>query len=233
MLIALSTLAMGAQAADKQFYAGGGIAAWDADSPALGSSTLNLRSLEGLAGYNIFPWLAVEGRIGFGIESEREISYELTSAITLTGDTFGDDEIATADRIETNSKTDLNYYASLLVKPQVANDKAALYGLIGITNYDISSDVTSSDVITSYLLVDQEIGGETVEDVPVVTGNVVQGTPTAVTIDESEVALSLGIGVSFFFDDITVNAEWKNYVIGNDDTDTEASGVSANITYSF
>ena len=236
MLITLSTFAVGTQAANmKQFYVGGGLGAWNVDGAGIGSSTLNLKSIEGIAGYNIFPWLAIEGRAGTGIESEREITYDLGDNVIMpvldSNNEPTDNAIAT--RLETNAKTNLTYFASLYAKPQIINDKAALYGLIGVTTYDISSDVRLTNVQTNYVLVDREIGGETVEDIPVPVRNRPLGASNTGTIDESEVAMSLGIGVSFFFDDITVNAEWKNYIIGNDDANAEAEGFSANVTYSF
>ena len=224
MLIALSTVAMGVQAADdKKFYAGGGLSNWKIEAPELGASTFNTTALEAIGGYRILPWLSAEGRLGFGLEREQHTSFvQRTPIVELQ-----------AERDRTTAETELNYYASIYIKPEIANDTAALYGLFGLTTYDISADVQNAVVDTTYVVVEVEQNGETVEIEVPGFNSTQDGTTVESEFSDSEFGMTVGVGVSFFFNDITVNAEWKNYLLNNSDSDTTASGISGNVTYSF
>lgn len=237
LLTALSSLAMGAYAADDhKFYAGGGLSTWNLET---GGGDLNLKALEGVAGYKILPWLDTEFRLGLGIERDRSADTLRTGPYVEQFSNATPPESLgyyTADVLAYDQEAELSYYASLYLKPKIANDRAALYGLIGFTNYDIETSWSTIGGIGNFDLVPSD--GDTPEYYSLQGATFDPSTAASGVESNSETALSLGIGVSFFFERYTVNAEWKNYSQSNPDSESaedifEASGFSANVTYSF
>jgi hypothetical protein len=246
MLIALSTLDLSAHAADdKKFYIGGGASFWKLTDTDRGDGNLNLTALEGIAGFEIFPWLAVEGRLGLGVERETDsFGYSAIEKVELqvTKPATTPDGAETTETVEGVAiftkdapvKAELNYYGSIFIKPQIKNDTAALYALIGVTAFDADfsagavsykTDLYKGDDIKKpedWIYYDS-------------TGDVVSRAPESYS--ESDGSFSMGIGVSFFFDQWTVNAEWKNFLqsfpLGDTDTTLESSGVTGSVTYNF
>lgn len=229
LLIALSTsLAMGANAADEhKFYAGGGLSLWNVDTGVQGRTHINLSTLDGIVGYEVLPWLAVEGRAGVGIERDKTEAYFDFYNIQPVD---GSDDLSSFQQDSLILKSELNYYASFYLKPQIKNDIAVFYGLIGFTTYDSEFEIIQQTYEGQYLIND--------DDELVVTSYNPMGDPTYGAYSESEVSFSMGVGVGFFFHDrYAVNFEWKNLVQSKPFGDTEGElgieGVTANVTYSF
>jgi opacity protein-like surface antigen len=236
LLIALTTsMAMGANAADdKKFYAGGAGSFWRINSEitneAADDTDFNLSALEGSFGYEALPWLALEGRVGVGIERDRADT-GFTQFVAVEGST----NLAALGQIAVVT-TELNYYASFYLKPQIKNDIAIFYGLLGYTTFDVdlSADqvvnfsqefrVTPATATTAQILT--PVGD------PVIT----DGAP-AIDYSESEGSLSLGVGVGFYFyDNYVFNIEYKNFVQsspGTTSTSLRANGVTFGVNYSF
>jgi opacity protein-like surface antigen len=120
LLAALSVFACAAQA-EERFYAGGNVAFWNY-SQNDSDAKFNVSSLEGIAGYNVWKMINIEGRVGLGLESTTETA------------SFGN----VAEEIPT--KFSINNYASLYVKPELENDIAKFYGLLGVTRVDAESE---------------------------------------------------------------------------------------------
>lgn len=233
MLAALSSLAMGAYAADDhKFYAGGGASLWNMDAGLQGREHINLATIDGLAGFEVLPWLAIEGRFGLGVERDRTFTYMDTYAPPAVGE----GEVQTIDFMQDtlDMKSTLNYYASFYLKPQIKNDVAAFYALVGISTYDAEFETISQAYEGTYITIEDDNGDE----ITVVGSFDPSGAPTYGEFDESEATFSMGLGVSFFFKDrYTLNAEWKSLIqsqpIGDTDAQLRVSGFSANVTYSF
>jgi opacity protein-like surface antigen len=119
LLLSLSTLAMSAHAWQPTYYLGSGFSSWQLSPHEGTSSTFSIRSLEGMAGVELTPYTAVEVRLGAGVSSSR----------VYIRNENGD--ISKADM-------EVPYYASLYFKPQIRNEKASLYGLLGYTSMDLS-----------------------------------------------------------------------------------------------
>lgn len=243
LLIALSTsLAMGANAADdKKFYAGAAGSAWKISDKSTGDTNFNLSALEGAFGYEALPWLAVEARVGFGVERQTENLGGSSAYMTTIDDpssTTTPPETIEAIRytsVHMPVKAELNYYGSIYLKPQIKNDTAVFYGLIGYTMFDVGfnsaatsvyqGDFTGSiDTPADWVLIDGT-DSTTVND-------------NAAEYSESEGSFSMGVGVGFYFKERYVfNIEYKNLIqslpVGDSDTTLRTNGVTLGINYSF
>lgn len=254
LLIALSTsMAMSAHALDdKKFHVGGGLSAWkiSADSSAV-SGQFNLTTLDISGAYSILPWLDVDGKFGVGIDNETTDFQSSTGIFTVDDAII--DEAQPADPADPNStateevtapavgqtfsrrpiNAQLNFTASLHLKPQVKNDVAAFYGLLGMSfvdaEYELANSTSRQDTYLGTIGAPQDL---TLHNI----GETMAGTDAEV-ISESNAYLSFGLGVSFFFDEWTVNAEYINVVdseeLGNSGTSFKTSNVSMNVRYSF
>lgn len=116
LLIALSTFAVSAHAWEPTFYLGGNLSSSQFKADQAPSDNFTVLSFEGVAGVNLFDFLAVEGRAGAGI---------------------GDDSVTNGANTSTVA---IDYLASFYVKPYLANDKATLYGLIGYTSVGVDTN---------------------------------------------------------------------------------------------
>jgi opacity protein-like surface antigen len=116
---ALSTFACAASA-DDRFYAGGNLAIWNYTE---GSQDVkyNVSSLEGVVGFNVWEYINIEGRLGLGLEGSTE---------TVTS--IQDGKLPT--------KLTLDNYASVYIKPELKNDTATFYGLLGYTSANASTE---------------------------------------------------------------------------------------------
>lgn len=250
LLIALSTLAMGAQAADKnKFHVGGGLSAWSMKTDASNQSgQFNFTAVEGAASYDLLPWLSIDGRLGVGAENEREIftTYGDYKKITITteeaveaeGET-PESEAVEIDGVEqtqyyTPIKAELNYYASFFLKPQIKNDKAAFYGLIGVTLMDTT--YTPEQAYSQTIRYEGSLADLSKLKLYDYQDGMGSGSPAEETT-ESESYATLGLGVSFFFNRWTLNTEWKSIVnsdeVGNTGLSFKTSNIAANVLYSF
>lgn len=241
LLIALSTsLAMGANAADdKKFYAGAAGSAWKMSDDSTGSANFNLSALEGAFGYEALPWLAVEARVGFGVGRQTEdigwSGYSLTElSAPTTEDPDAKEPGVRYTRLESPVKAELNYYASFYLKPQIKNDTAIFYGLIGYTVFDSEFSVAPSTLTQS------EYAGEIDKPDEWIYRNGASSinSDSAGEYSESEGSFSMGVGVGFYFKEHYVfNIEYKNLIqslpVGDSDTTLRTNGVTLGINYSF
>jgi hypothetical protein len=132
----------------------------------LGDTTA-IRTGEIIGGYKFNNALGGEIRIGSGLRSGQGITYGVTSEGAL--EEMGDFE------------RDLGTYGSIYYKPELENDDAKLYALIGYTQ--ISTSKTTKDL----------------------TGTELKGP------NDSYSGVSYGIGVGFVIDEhFNINFEYKN-----------------------
>ncbi len=124
LLAALSVFACSAYAAEDRFYAGGNLAFWNYSEDNL-ANTFNVTTVEGLVGFNVWKMINIEGRLGLGVEGSVQ-SYTKTTGTPPTTTTF-------------SASIDVSDYASFYVKPELKNDVAKLYGLVGVTALNAES----------------------------------------------------------------------------------------------
>ena len=213
-LIALSTVAVSAHAWEPEVYVGAGTAAWQyqhSSSP----SNFTTNTIEGIAGMRLAKFIAVEARLGVGLNSPNdditftteETDPTTNNKVKMVDDFYGESETA--------------FYGSFFLKPMISNEKASLYGLIGYTMVDssFSSLWTTTTTTTTP-------GTDTVPGVTTVTT-----ASTQSTYDDSEGEVSFGVGASFVMSAHTeLTAEWRN-VINNDVV--KLSGGTVGFIYKF
>ncbi|HEY6527169.1 MAG TPA: porin family protein [Cellvibrionaceae bacterium] len=127
---ALSTFACAASA-DDRFYAGGNVAFWNYTE---GSQDVefNVSSVEGVVGFNVWNIINIEGRLGLGLEGSTETVSYITNGATNPPQT------ATLP-----TKLTLDNYASIYIKPELKNDVATFYALLGYTSASASTENTN------------------------------------------------------------------------------------------
>ncbi|MFO1368341.1 MAG: porin family protein [Marinagarivorans sp.] len=124
---ALSTFACAASA-DDRFYAGGNVAFWNYDE---GSHDVkfNVSSVEGVVGFNVWEMINIEGRLGVGLEGSTEtVEYVTDNTKNPPTTTKGP------------TKLNLDNYASLYIKPELKNEIATVYALLGYTSASASTE---------------------------------------------------------------------------------------------
>lgn len=121
LLIALTTFTASAHAWEPELYAGSNVGFWQYKQSDVFSS-FTLHSIEGLVGMTLFPNLAIEARAGAGLTTGRE-----------HGTGLADDGQGAEVEIDMYTQIQTDYYASAYFRPFLKNDKASLYGLIGVT----------------------------------------------------------------------------------------------------
>ncbi len=141
---ALSSFSIAAQAWEPTFYAGGNIGSAQHDSHK-GSGPFTVLSIEGLGGINLLPYLSVEARFGLGYNEDRRESGRAWDPIN--------EEWATAASSDLGYDLRENYYASIYLRPSWSNETASIYGLLGATTVELSSNqawLEDSDTGASY-----------------------------------------------------------------------------------
>ncbi len=126
LLLGLSTFAISAHAWQPTYYVGSGLSAWQFKQSDIGHN-FTISTVEGLIGVELTPYTSIEGRLGGGLNTAREW-------ITLPGD-------AEQTEVEVEAK----YFGSLYFKPHLKNEKASLYGLLGVTTIDLEANTGPSD----------------------------------------------------------------------------------------
>lgn len=116
---ALSTFACAASA-DDRFYAGGNLAIWNY-TEGKQDVKYNVSSLEGVVGFNVWEYINIEGRLGLGLEGSTE-----------TVNSIQDGKLPT--------KLTLDNYASVYLKPELKNDTASVYALLGFSSVSASTE---------------------------------------------------------------------------------------------
>jgi len=164
-ILALSLLAFPALADNNRgFYVGlGGSSIKDEQDGV--DNVSRLRAVELFGGYKYNAALGAELRIGSGQKEGISTSYEAADGTIASG----------------NLVRDIDSYQSIYYKPELVNDEAKLYALIGYTHLSTSGKVTGPD------------------------GTVVYDR------DDSESGLSYGVGVGFVINEhFNVNFEYRN-----------------------
>jgi opacity protein-like surface antigen len=151
----------------------------------------SVQTIDGFAGIVLFPHISLEVRAGAGINEGRDTVYYIEQ----------ETDPVTSEVVDViysgTATTELKYFASAYFRPFISNDKATLYGLLGVTMVQVESNVFAIDMPR----------------------------------DDSENAVSYGIGVSFAVNkNFDVNAEWKK-LINADDFDIR--GGTIGFTYKF
>jgi opacity protein-like surface antigen len=125
LLLSLSSLAVTAHAWEPTYYVGSGASSWQFHPHAAGHN-FSIATVEGLAGVELFPYVALEGRLGAGLNTGRE----------------------TVDGVDVEMEA--TYFGSLYFKPQLRNEKASVYGLLGMTSVemDVNDDALESEAYT-------------------------------------------------------------------------------------
>jgi opacity protein-like surface antigen len=119
LLLGLSVLATSAHAWQPAYYVGSGVTWWQFGVHGL-PGTATIGTLEGLAGIDFTPYTAVEVRLGAGMNTGRQ------------------------RYVETTLEIDTPYFASIYFKPQLRNEIASLYGLLGATTTDVNANFSPS-----------------------------------------------------------------------------------------
>lgn len=171
---------------NKGFFAGGNVAyiASDSFADAFGEDDeITISAFELATGYKYNTWLGVDLRYGSGINEHEE---------SLTGDT---------NSIEFG----IDSYQSIYYRPEIVNDEAKLYFLIGYTTLDATVEVFS---------VDAETDVETSEKTKF-----------------SESGPSYGVGAGWFVgDDLVINVEYRQLLDKDED---EFSVITLGADYRF
>lgn len=129
LLLGLSTFAMSAHAWEPSYYAGAGFSPWKINSQ-VAPVDFSVQTLDGFAGIVLFPHISLEARVGAGINEGRDTVY----FVGVDPDT--DEE----GIYELRLGTEITYYASAYFRPFISNDKASLYGLLGVTTVELESN---------------------------------------------------------------------------------------------
>jgi opacity protein-like surface antigen len=115
-LFALSLFALPVLADNlKGFYLGVGASATDDQQDIV--NTTSIRSAELIGGYKYNSWLGAEIRYGKGFKAGTSTSYLDTNLVNTLG----------------SLEREINRYTSFYYKPELANDDAKLYALLGYT----------------------------------------------------------------------------------------------------
>jgi opacity protein-like surface antigen len=131
LLLGLSTFAISAHAWEPSYYAGAGFSPWKVNSQAI-SLDYSVQTIDGFVGINLFPHISLEARVGGGINEGRDSYYYLDGG----------------DIMELRTGTEITYYASAYFRPYIANERASLYGLLGVTTIELDTNspgMTSED----------------------------------------------------------------------------------------
>ncbi|RYY77265.1 MAG: porin family protein [Gammaproteobacteria bacterium] len=164
-ILALSLLALPVLADNNRgFYLGIGGASIKDEQDGV-NNVSRLRAVEFFGGYKYNNALGAELRIGSGQKEGTSTNYADSNGNVLSR----------------NLVRDIDSYQSIYYKPELVNDEAKLYALIGYTHLSTSGKVTGADGATIY------------------------------DIDDSASGLSYGVGVGFVVNEhFNVNFEYRN-----------------------
>lgn len=138
LLLGLSTFAISAHAWEPSYYAGAGFSPWKINSQST-YLDYTVQTLEGFAGINLFPYISLEARVGAGINEGRDTLYFIVAE-----DDDGNPATPAVDVLYAERATaEITYFASAYFRPYISNEKASLYGLLGITTIDIETNAYS------------------------------------------------------------------------------------------
>ncbi len=164
-VLALGLLALPALADNERgFYVGGGVASIEDEQDGL-DDVSRIRAVEIFGGYKYNAALGVELRLGNGQTTGPSKNYLDALGAVQTG----------------SLKRDIGSYQSIYYKPELVNDEAKLYALLGYTHVNTSGRILDN------------------------TGKLVRSS------DDSFSGYSYGIGIGFVIDaHFNVNFEYKS-----------------------
>lgn len=123
LLLGLSTFAFSAHAWEPSYYAGAGFSPWKVNSQVT-PLDYSVQTIDGFVGINLFPYISLEARVGGGINEGRDNFYYLDGENIM----------------EQRTGTEISYYASAYFRPYLANERASLYGLLGVTTIELDTN---------------------------------------------------------------------------------------------
>lgn len=139
LLLGLSTFAISAHAWEPSYYAGAGFSPWKVNSQTT-YLDYSIQTIDGFAGIVLFPHISLEVRAGAGINEGRDtLYYVIPETDPETNELVDVLYSATAS-------TEIKYFASAYFRPFISNDKASLYGLLGVTTVQIDSNEYAIDL---------------------------------------------------------------------------------------
>lgn len=123
LLLGLSTFALSAHAWEPSYYAGAGFSPWKVNSQ-VAPLDYSVQTIDGFVGINLFPYISLEARVGGGINEGRD------NFVYEDGDSI----------MELRTGTEITYYASAYFRPHITNERASLYGLLGVTTIELDTN---------------------------------------------------------------------------------------------
>lgn len=111
---------------NQGFYAGAGASVTMFDDEVVDVD--NAHAFELVGGYKYNAWLGVDLRVGKGISAGESDTYFVGS-----------------NEMDGRLKREVDNYYSVYYKPEVINDEAKLYLLIGYTSMDFSEEIDAAD----------------------------------------------------------------------------------------
>jgi len=111
---------------NQGFYAGAGASVTMFDDEVVDVD--NAHAFELVGGYKYNAWLGVDLRVGKGISAGESDTYFVGS-----------------NEMDGRLKREVDNYYSVYYKPEVINDEAKLYLLIGYTSMDFSEEIDTAD----------------------------------------------------------------------------------------
>jgi len=142
LLLGLSTFAISAHAWEPSYYAGAGFSPWKVNMQSV-PVDFSIQTIDAFAGIELFPHISLEARVGAGINEGRDTYYfwddlidETTGMPVLDTDTGEPVQVLYGAPLT----TELNYFASVYFRPFISNDRASLYGLLGVTTVDMDTN---------------------------------------------------------------------------------------------
>ena len=164
-VLALSLMALPVLADNNRgFYLGAGGATIKDEQDGV-DNVSRIRAVEVFGGYKYNSALGVELRLGSGQSTGTSTSYAAADGTIQSG----------------SLEREIDSYQSIYYKPELVNDEAKLYALIGYTHLSSSAKVNAADGSLVY------------------------------SVDDSASGLSYGVGVGFVINEhFNINFEYKN-----------------------
>lgn len=142
LLLGLSTFAISAHAWEPSYYAGAGFSPWKVNVQSV-PVDFSIQTLDAFAGILLFPHISLEARVGAGINEGRDTYY-------FWGDLIDEDTglpVIDAETMEPVQAlyaapltAEITYFASAYFRPFISNERASLYGLLGVTTVDMDTN---------------------------------------------------------------------------------------------
>jgi|GEM_PF-351710 len=204
-LLALSIFSFSVLADNNNgFYAGIGGASIKDDQDQLDTLS-RIKATELFGGYKYNDALGVELRIGNG---------KSTGIGEASIDGTGTNGFASGERHITSYAREIGNYRSIYYKPELVNDEAKLYALLGYSQVDTSSVITDA----AYQLNTS-------------TGNYDSKATTVTKSKYSVSGYSYGIGIGFVLNEhFNINIEYRNIC---EDISNKPNLAAVNVDYRF